>query len=267
MITSLAHFAHSEAGERLSFSVLSIAFAAMGLTMVIWGSSLPDLQPVDLTPILATATGLVMLIGSLAGLYPRLRLAAGAIVAFIWLAGFALAGAKAVAMRGEVTLLVAACENAMLATGLILFLLPREPKIRTLASVTFGIGLCLFGTVHISYAGAIASMIPEWLPMRETWPYLTGPALIMMGVACLAPRSAAYGAGGAALTFLGWILFIHLPRLAEDTFSHFEWTFALTAVALTSIAVELVRQSAGRRRADLNGQPVLPGAAASEAAS
>lgn len=103
--------------------------------------------------------------------------------------------------------------------------------------IVFGLMLILFGMIHLMHRETIASLIPEWIPHAAYWPWLTGGGSAVAGVACLIGRGVSIATGAVALMYASWLPLVHAPRLMADPANLFEWTFALTAVALAGVAL------------------------------
>lgn len=103
------------------------------------------------------------------------------------------------------------------------------------ARIAVGVMLVVFGVVHWLYVGAIAGMIPEWMPGRTVWPLLTGAANIAAGLAIASgvlarPASALVGA-----MFASWIVLVHAPRILAAPGDRSEWVACALAFALTGV--------------------------------
>jgi uncharacterized membrane protein YphA (DoxX/SURF4 family) len=78
--------------------------------------------------------------------------------------------------------------------------------------IAFGVGLPVFGVLHLVYPGSVASLVPPWYPWPMFWAYFTGFAQIAAGAALLVgilPRLAATLAG---VMYGTWALTLHIPR-------------------------------------------------------
>ena len=114
--------------------------------------------------------------------------------------------------------------------------------------VSLGIVLVFYGIIDLVFHDLIAGLIPAWFPKTAIWPYFTGPLMLMAGAALVADRAAAEMALVMAGLFASWILIIHSGRLAAHPASSFEWTFALSALALAGVALMAVSPA-------LSGEP------------
>jgi uncharacterized membrane protein len=103
--------------------------------------------------------------------------------------------------------------------------------------VLFAVGLIGCGASHFVYAGFAAQMIPEWIPARLFWTYLTGAGHIAAGLSLL--TGVMMRISTALLCFmLGcFVVFLHLPRVLANPGSRFEWTMTFVAVLFTGAAL------------------------------
>lgn len=112
-----------------------------------------------------------------------------------------------------------------------------------LAQLLFGFALLPLGLAHFFYLGNTAPLVPAWLPYHTAVAYLTGAAQIAAGLGVLlsiVPRLAAMldTALLCAFTFLVWVPMIVAKPAAQDLWSEFTISWAITAgawVVATSI--------------------------------
>jgi hypothetical protein len=103
--------------------------------------------------------------------------------------------------------------------------------------IVVGLMLVCFGVVHLVEHALIASLIPTWLPFPAIWPWLTGPLMIVAGLALLADRYSRRAGVLIGGMFLSWLPIVHLGRIAGSPSSAFEWSFALTAMVLAGVCL------------------------------
>lgn len=221
-------------------SLGTLGLAASAVT----SARLPELilPTVTLPSPAAILIGIVVSASSLLSLiFPATR-GARWILVLMWAATMAVALVSALASDGraqpiayvpavEATLLAATSGPAVLQPA---FLKTRETAATGVAIVM----LTLFGTIHVTQVEAIASLIPDGLPLRDSWPYLTGGAMLAAAAALLSRRSRPPAARGVALMFAAWIPLVHLPRSIADP-SPFEWQFACMALALAGAMLKV----------------------------
>lgn len=111
----------------------------------------------------------------------------------------------------------------------------RSPSVRRLLFVVAGAMLVLFGAVHWLYGPAIAGMIPDWMPGRAVWPWITGAANIAAGLAIATGVLARPASLLAGVMFASWIVLVHAPRLLAAPGDGAEWVALAMAFALTGV--------------------------------
>ena len=156
----------------------------------------------------------------------RTTLLQWAIFAF-WVAAAIASGVSAIAapIPGAVSFLEAvalACVFYMLAC--------RSDDDRLLIAV-IAVMLVTFGTVHLIHRDAISGLLPAGFPAPQLWPLITGPMLILCGIAQLFQKFRPFFLTAVAAMFAAWLPLVHIPRLFSDP-SVDEAIFAATAVAL-----------------------------------
>src|SRR5258708_34798753 len=86
----------------------------------------------------------------------------------------------------------------------------------TLARILFVAPFLIFGLTHIFQANVMIAVVPEFLPGRIFWVYLTGIALVSGSVAILANKFARSAAFGIALFLLTVISMVHIPKVWHE---------------------------------------------------
>lgn len=114
--------------------------------------------------------------------------------------------------------------------------------------------LIFYGLVHIFHRDLIAGLIPVWIPGTQIWPWITGSIMIAAGAALVTGRAVELASLAIAAMFASWILLVHLGRLAGDPASGFEWGFALTALALTGVALLAMKRRTPPMSVEPNGK-------------
>jgi hypothetical protein len=105
---------------------------------------------------------------------------------------------------------------------------------RALGSLRIGYGLCaiIFGLCHYVYADITASMVPEWLPERHFWAYLTGTGHLLAGFALVSGVLARLAARMLGLMMGSFVLLVHLPDTVAHPAGLAAWTIQLIALTL-----------------------------------
>jgi uncharacterized membrane protein len=221
-------------------SIALLAFAALGAVELWRGEALPGLHPYPAgTPdVLVRALGALLLLFAAASQW-RPQLAAPAL-ALHWTVALAFVVVSVTANVADPTAYVPLAQSLVFA---VFALSLWRASMRTALRLAFGAMLVLFGAIHFAYVDAIAGLIPDFVPAASLWPWLTGGAQVMVGIALLIGRYVWPGALAIAAMYVAWIPIVHAPRLAADTQSTFEWTFALTALALAGVALAIAGAS------------------------
>jgi uncharacterized membrane protein YphA (DoxX/SURF4 family) len=238
-----------------------LAFVAgltgLGVLSLIFGDLAQGLQPplvlLGSSAILAYVTGGLLTLAALSmpasGAIAR---QGGLVVAAYWLAWIVLGHTFAVlANPADPVAWVALSEAAgMVAAALLLSRLEDgepTPRLRLGARLVVGLMLVWFGVVHLMFRGAIAGMIPHWMPARDLWPWLTGAANIAAGLGVITGVAGRLAAALCGVMFASWIFLVHLPRLLAEPHSRFEWT--ALALNLCLVGIVWVTSGAALRRA------------------
>ena len=101
----------------------------------------------------------------------------------------------------------------------------------------FGVGLIGCGTSHFVYADFAAQMIPEWIPARMFWTYLTGAGHIAAGLSLLSGVLLRISTALLCFMIACFELFLHLPRVLAAPTSRFEWTMMFVALLFNGAAL------------------------------
>ena len=81
----------------------------------------------------------------------------------------------------------------------------------TVSRYLFGVPFIVFGIFHFTSAGAMAGMIPGWLPGGVFWVYLTGLGLILAPVSLFMGKKDKLAMLLLALMLVICPLLVHLP--------------------------------------------------------
>lgn len=80
----------------------------------------------------------------------------------------------------------------------------------TVGKFLYAIPMAVFGILHFMMAGAMAGMVPSFVPGGVIWVYITGVALIAAAVAILINKHAVLAAQLLGVMLLIFALSIHL---------------------------------------------------------
>ncbi len=212
------------------------AMLALGVLEATYGDPLSGLHafPDASVEWLVRGSGVLLALSAVATLaLPRIG---ALLLALSWVAACVLATIAALGSPDDLLGYVPVAETA----AFLAFALWRwdETRIWPILRVAFGAMLILFGVIHLMHREAIGSLIPEWIPGASYWPWLTGGGSVLAGLACVLDRGVASAAGAVAVMYLSWLPLVHAPRLLGEP-SLFEWTFALTAIALAGVALAI----------------------------
>jgi uncharacterized membrane protein len=247
----------------------ALGLIGLGVLSLAYGDFALQWQPVPAgvpgRMYLAYASGLVM-IATGAGLLSKRTSRISSAVLLVYLLLWLLLKLPAVVMApqleynwlgfGEIAVIAAA--------GLVLFASDRERAepgslrfatgasgIR-IARIVFGLALIPIGLSHFVYAKETIGFIPEWLPFRRGWAYLTGSGHIAAGLGVLfgvLPRLAAM----LEATMIGiFTVLVWLP-LVLKTPNQLNWTGLLiswTIGAAAWLVAESLSRNLGRRADD-----------------
>ena len=226
--------------ERPGRLMFALGMAGLGALGLVFGDFAPGLQPplafLGSGPELAYALNGLLLIASLALFAtPGIAHPAALAVAALWAFWIALGHAPRLwDDRGDVVAWVSLAEVAgAAATAWLLSTDHPSPRQALTARIVVGLMLVWFGVVHLQYRGAVAGMIPDWMPARDLWPWVTGAANIAAGLSLVTGVLGRLGGALVGLMFASWIFLVHVPRLLGAPASREEWT----ALALNPVLV------------------------------
>ncbi|HEY0600155.1 DoxX family protein [Brevundimonas sp.] len=155
-----------------------------------------------------------------------------------------------IATPGDAVRWVSALQVLGLLSAAMLIAAPGRDDLTRAARMAVGLMLIVFGVVHWLYVGAIAGMIPEWMPGRALWPWVTGAANIAAGLALVTGLMARLASALVGAMFASWIFLVHLPRLLAAPGDRSEWIACALAFALTGV-VWTVHRALSRSGEDL----------------
>jgi uncharacterized membrane protein len=102
--------------------------------------------------------------------------------------------------------------------------------------VLFALSLPVFGYSHFLYAEFASKMIPEWVPGRLFFTYLSGVGHVAAGLSLLTGVLARIAAPALCFMFGSFIAFMHIPRVLAAPGSRYEWTMLTISVLLSAAA-------------------------------
>ena len=94
-----------------------------------------------------------------------------------------------------------------------------------------------FGVEHFTLTKGIASIIPEWIPWHYFWVYLVGTCFIAAGLSLVTGFQARLAASLLALTFLLFVVLMHIPAWARHPQNRFALTFVLREISFSGGAL------------------------------
>jgi len=225
---------------RLLFILGTVGLGLLGL---VFGDLAPGLQPPlaflgSGQEIAYALNGLLLIAALCMFAKPGVAYPAALAVAALWAFWIALGHIpKLIATPADVVGWVSMAEVA--AAGSVAWLLSTDhpsPRQKWLPRIIVGLMLVWFGVVHLQYRDAIAGMIPDWMPARDVWPWVTGAANIAAGLGILSGVMGRLAGALAGLMYASWIFLVHIPRLMVSPSSREEWT----ALALNLVLIGCV---------------------------
>jgi uncharacterized membrane protein len=240
-------------------TLLALAIGLFGLQQVINGKLVPGFFLTQAwTPALppvAYVLGVVLIVGAVGLFVPAY--ARGSALALIGVIGCGLIAVNAwyfpavyadgiARMRflepfaiGAVLLIVAAALGAGE---------PRNSPLDLAGRMLYASSLVIFGLQHLLYAGVLATLVPNWIPLQAGIVYVTGAAFIAAGFAIGLNTVARTAALGIAAMFAVWVVLLHVPRVAAAPGNGAEWASLFVAVAMCGCGL-IVASVQPRRRA------------------
>jgi uncharacterized membrane protein len=100
----------------------------------------------------------------------------------------------------------------------------------------FGVGLIGCGASHFVYADFAAQMIPEWIPGRLFFTYLTGAGHIAAGVSLITGVMMRVSTALLCFMLACFVVLLHLPRVLTNPGSRLEWTMMFVAILFNGAA-------------------------------
>lgn len=203
--------------------------------------------------------GVIFLLSSVAILLRRQGRRAALLVATLVFFGFAFfalpAVFKDVLLGGTWTLagkalVIAAGALSIAATFSIDAASPTDRLFLLLGRCAFGAFLVQSGVQHFLWAEFVQTLVPSWIPGGPFWTYLTGIALIALGLGLFLARTARLAALASGTMIFTWVVIVHLPRALFTVRDTNEATALFEAIAFSGLGFLLA--------AKIVPQPISP---------
>jgi uncharacterized membrane protein YphA (DoxX/SURF4 family) len=105
-----------------------------------------------------------------------------------------------------------------------------------------------FGTEHFTLTGAVASIIPAWIPWHQFWAYFLGACFIAAALSLVTRIQPRLSAALLSLTFFLFVVLMHGPGWAQDPRNRFALTVALRELSFSGGALALAVSLSGQWR-------------------
>lgn len=215
--------------------MLAAGLAGFGVISLYFNHMIDGLQPLEAPRWGIWLNGAVLLLGGAGLAWSRSARPTALALWGLLTALLFVHAPKLVAAPGDAVRWVSAMEVLGLIAAAMLIAAPGRNDFAPAARMAVGLMLIVFGAVHWMYVGVIAGMIPEWMPGRALWPWVTGAANIAAGLALVSGVLAKTASALAGAMFASWILLVHLPRLTAAPGDRGEWVACALAFALTGV--------------------------------
>jgi hypothetical protein len=104
------------------------------------------------------------------------------------------------------------------------------------ARVVFAACLVIFGALHFIFASFVATLIPEWIPLRLFLTYFVGVAFILVAISLITRFLYFSGTMLLGMMFFSWVLILHIPRVIGKPVAETEWTSLMVAIGFGATA-------------------------------
>jgi uncharacterized membrane protein YphA (DoxX/SURF4 family) len=110
--------------------------------------------------------------------------------------------------------------------------------------------LAAFGTEHFTLTGAIASLVPAWMPWHEFWAYLVGACFMAAALSMVSRIQARLAASLLALNFFLFVVLMDVPAWIQNPRDRIALALALRELSFSGGALALAAGLAeqGRER-------------------
>jgi uncharacterized membrane protein len=106
--------------------------------------------------------------------------------------------------------------------------------------ILFAVPFLVFGILHFLQGGAMAGVVPSWMPGSVIWVYLTGAANLVAGISIAADRYVRVVAIALVGMLVSFVLTVHLPGVLAEGSSQMAMTNLLKDVGLAGGALMLL---------------------------
>jgi uncharacterized membrane protein len=106
--------------------------------------------------------------------------------------------------------------------------------------ILFAVPFLVFGILHFLQGGAMAGVVPSWMPGSVIWVYLTGAANLVAGISIAADRYIRVVAIALVGMLVSFVLTVHLPGVLAEGSSQMALTNLLKDVGLAGGALMLL---------------------------
>lgn len=103
----------------------------------------------------------------------------------------------------------------------------------------FAVPWLIFGAQHFMFVDFVAALVPAFFPARWFWAYFTGAAMVAAGVSLIVNIKARLAAALLGAMLMGFILLIHIPKLASGDLSAMALTRFFQDAAIAAAAFML----------------------------
>ena len=110
----------------------------------------------------------------------------------------------------------------------------------SLGRILFGVPFLIFGILHFLQRGAMAGVVPSWMPGSVIWVYLTGAANLAAGLSIALDRYVRVVAIALVAMLVSFIVTVHLPGVLAEGPSQMALTNLLKDVGLAGGALMLL---------------------------
>lgn len=108
-------------------------------------------------------------------------------------------------------------------------------KLVLIGRLCFGIGLIGCGASHFVYTQFAAQMIPEWIPARLFFTYLTGAGHVAAGLSLISGVWMRVSTALLCSMLASFVLLLHVPRVLANS-NRYEWTMLIVATLFNGAA-------------------------------